>query len=514
METRAMQTRIGQTSDLRGRPRLSGAASYRAANGHARLLAPLLWVLCAVACLLPSGLAQQAASLQRVHTLYVAPFDAGPDGARLRESLIHSLDKAHRFQIVSTAAAADALLRGTGKIWIRGYVSNSGRTPANSREPVYAGYLSVEVIGAQEQPLWSWLVTPGRLAWKSIVDDLADHAASRLLEAVTGSAAPGSSEGGASPLAHTELAGAGATFPGPLYQEWFEDFEQLHPGVRVQYRRVGSQTGTDELITGKLDFAGADIAPELLTSAPVSSLRRVPSVLGAVVAAYNLNGAVEDLHLTPEALAGIYLGRIRRWNDPEIRRSNKGVDLPDAPIVVVHRSDGSGTTWVWSDYLSKVSPAWSSALSRGATLAWPVGIGADGNDGVADTVQKTSFSIGYVELAYAIRYQLNCAAVRNRSGEFVHADLDTIAAAAGSTDAGNEASADITDAPGRHAYPIATFTWLLVRSEAPDAAKRAALLELLRWILTVGQKECSALGYLPLPRPIAEAQLRLLEQTH
>jgi len=356
-------------------------------------------------------------------------------------------------------------------------------------------------------------VTPGRLVWKDIVDDLADRAAARLLAAAAPSAATVSGPPAADRLARTDLHGAGATFPGPLYQKWFEDFGDLHPGVHIRYDRVGSQAGTDELLAHRLDFAGADIAPELLTSAPVLSLHRIPSVLGAVVVVYNLNGAVSDLHFTPEALAGIYLGKIRRWNDPEIRVSNRDVNLPDAPIVVVHRSDGSGTSWVWSDYLSKVSAAWSAAVGRGATLPWPIGVGAAGNDGVADAVVKTPFSIGYVELAYAIQRQLSFAGIRNRAGEYIHADLDSLAAAVASTGStGDVLPADITDPPGRNAYPIATFTWLLIPAKTADPAKRAALHELLRWILTSGQKECSALGYLPLPHATAEAELRLLEQ--
>ena len=455
--------------------------------------------------------AQLASSLEQARSLYVDVFDGGPEAATLRQSLVRALEHSHRFQVVPTAAAADAILKGTGKIWIRGYISASARTPANNRQPVYAGYLSVEVTGAANQPLWSWLVTPGRFEWKNIVDDLADRAVAKLLDAAQSAAAPASGLAASGRLAQTTLAAGGATFPAPLYQKWFEDFEELHPSVRIRYDRIGSQLGTDNLLAGKLDFAGADVAPELLSpQASAASLRRVPSVLGAVVAIYNLNGAVQDLHFTPDALAGIYLGRIRRWNDPAIRASNKGVDLPDAEIAVVHRSDGSGTTWVWSDYLSRVSAAWSSTVGRGAELHWPTGTGAQGNDGVAAAVQSTPNSIGYVELAYAIQRQLSFAGVRNRSGQFVHADLDSLAEAART--AGGSDPADITDPPGRNAYPIATFTWLLFPSSVADPAKRAALHELVRWILTSGQKECSALGYLPLPRAIAETQLRLLDK--
>jgi phosphate ABC transporter phosphate-binding protein len=360
--------------------------------------------------------------------------------------------------------------------------------------------------------LWSWLVTPGRLVWKSIVDNLADRAAAKMLVAATSAAGAVSGSVSAGQLAQTELNGAGAAFPAPLYQKWFEDFEQLHPGVRVRYDAIGSQRGIESLSAGKVDFAGSDVAPELLTgAAPAAPMRRVPATLGAVVAIYNLQGAVQDLHFTPEALAGIYLGQIHRWNDAAIRGSNKGVNLPDAEIVVVHRSEGSGTTWVWSNYLSKVSKEWAWTVGRGASLRWPTGMGVEGTEGVAETVAKTPNSIGYVELTYAIQRQLSFAGIRNRVGEFVHADLDSLAEAARSSIAGSDLPADITDPPGRNAYPIATFTWLLIPPSTGDPAKAAALKELLSWILTSGQKESSAVGYVPLPRATAEDELRGLQ---
>lgn len=195
----------------------------------------------------------------------------------------------------------------------------------------------------------------------------------------------------------------------------------------------------------------------------------------------------------------IYLGRVRRWNDPGIRRLNKRIDLPGAEIAVVHRSDGSGTTWVWSDFLSKVSPKWSTDVGRGTTLQWPVGIGAERNEGVADKVQSTPNSIGYVELTYAIQHELNFAAVRNKGGEFIKADLDSLAEAARESEVAGATPEAISNPPGKLAYPIAAFTWILLLPESADPTRRAALIELLRWILTSGQKECSALGYAPLP---------------
>jgi phosphate transport system substrate-binding protein len=385
------------------------------------------------------------------------------------------------------------------------------RSPSTNLQAVFGGYLSLEVLGSDGQPLWSWLVTPGRLSWNSIVDDLTGHAAKKLLDAAKSNGASSPAPGAGGALAETTLVGAGATFPAPLYQKWFQDFEQLHPGVTIRYSQQGSQLGVERILAGQLDFAGSDIAPEeIIDPQAASHLHRIASVLGAVVPIYNIKGVSRDLRFTPEALADIYLGRVRRWNDPEIGRINRGVDLPDVPIAVVHRSDGSGTTWVWSDFLSKVSPAWAATIGRNALLKWPVGSGAERNEGVAETVQTTPNSIGYVELAYAIQHQLSFGTVRNRAGEFIHADLDSLAAAASGFAAAGEPPATITDSPARNAYPIAAFTWLLFPVRSSDPANRAALGTLLRWLLTSGQKECSALGYAPLPQDIADAEFRLL----
>ncbi|MFC5864939.1 phosphate ABC transporter substrate-binding protein PstS [Acidicapsa dinghuensis] len=468
-------------------------------------------VLLLIAGLPASLLSQSGMQLSQVKTLYVDTFNAGNDSASLRDSVIRHLSRSHRFQLVSSASNADAIVKGASQIWIRGYVSANARNPGNDRQAVYGGYLSLQLTDANGQPLWSWLATPDRHAWSGIADDLAGRAVEKLLEAENSPSTASSTPAAVNALAHTDITGAGATFPAPLYQKWFEDFEQIHKGVHVRYSPVGSQIGVDNLLAGKIDFAGSDTAPEVFNpSAPGSHLLRIASVLGAVVPVYHLNGSVQDLHFTPEALAGIYLGRIRRWDDPEIRRSNKGAALPAAEIHVIHRSDGSGTTWVWSDYLSKVSPEWSSKLGRGATLQWPTGTGAQGSEGIAEAVQKTPNSIGYVELAYAIQHQLSFAAVRNRSGAYVHADLDSLAEAAAASRTTGNTAADITDPSGKNAYPIAAYTWLLLPEKTEDPARKAALKELLRWILTTGQRECSALGYDPLPKSIVDSQLQRL----
>jgi len=458
--------------------------------------------------------AGRVASLSQARTLCVEPFTGSAQAGSLREELVRRLSK--RFRIVASPRDADAIVEGTGQIWVRGYTSANPRAPATNLQAVYGGYLSLEVVGADGQPLWSWLATPGRMAWNGIVDDLAGHAAKQLLEAASGSSTGSPSAASSGALAETTLAGGGATFPAPLYRKWFQDFAQLHPGVTVRYTPLGSELGVERMLGGQLDFAGSDVALEVVSAAPAASqLRRVASVLGAVVPIYNVRGVTRDLRFTPEALADIYLGRVRRWNDEEIRRSNRGVELPDAPIAVIHRSDGSGTTWVWSDFLSRVSPGWAAAAGRGVLLRWPVGTGAEHNEGVADTVEKTPNSIGYVELAYAIQNQLSYGAVRNRAGVFVHADLDSLAEAARGAGAAGIPAAAITDPPDtsayRNAYPIAAFTWLLLPAQSADPARRAALRELLRWVLTSGQKDCSALGYAPLPQDIAESELRALD---
>jgi phosphate transport system substrate-binding protein len=450
-----------------------------------------------------------------VKKLYVSGFGDGPQAAHLQQSFLRHLEGG-RFKLVQSAKDADAIVTGTSQIWVKGFVSINPRTPSNDRQAVYAGYLSVEVAGADGQPLWSWLATPSKLTWTNIVDDLAAHAARKLLEASEAAPAPTASTSLSSgTLAQTSLVAAGATFPAPLYRKWFQEFEELHPGVHLHYSPIGSQAGNEMLVAGKIDFAGSDVAPEVVVGAPAAShLRRIASVLGAVVPIYNLRGVTQDLRFTPETLGDIYLGRIRRWNDEAIRRYNKGVSLPDESINVFHRSDGSGTTWVWSDFLSRTSPSWSSSVGRGTTIHWPVGNGVEGNDGVVEAVRKTPNSIGYVEFTYAIQHRLSFGAVRNRSGEFVRADLESVAEAAKDVDGSRELAQTITNSSGKSAYPIAAFTWLVVPAEAADPAKRAALLEMFRWILTSGQKECSALGYAPLPREVVDNQLRTLNSLH
>jgi phosphate transport system substrate-binding protein len=307
------------------------------------------------------------------------------------------------------------------------------------------------------------------------------------------------------------LNAGGATFPAPLYQKWFESFQQREPNLQVKYNAVGSDAGIRLLQDGHLDFAASDV-PLTNAQANDTKILHFPTVLGAVVPIYNLPGEESSLQFTGEVLAEIYLGTIKKWNDPKIRQWNRGVRLPDKDIAVVHRSDGSGTSFVWTDYLSKVSAKWKTDLGAHAVLTWPVGIGAQGNEAVATMVQQTSYSIGYVELVYALRQHLPFGAVQNSSGQFVQADLASAIAAA--RNAGSAMNSDfrisITDAPGKDAYPITSFTWWLLPAEREATDKKAAFAELLQWALTSGQKECASLGYAPLPREVANRELDFL----
>jgi len=471
-------------------------------------------LLASISAIPVSAGAQSPHSLAQARKLYVDQFSEGDEAALLRQSLIRRLEKSGKYQIVDKADGADAVVKGSGEIWIKGYLAINPRTPASNRQPVYGGFLSAEVVARDGEPLWSYLVTPSKLAWGSIRDDLANNLVKQMLLASEESVVAGSSSAVTQKLARTDLAGSGATFPAPLYRKWFASFERLHPEIHISYDATGSESGTLALAGGKVDFAASDLsALDAGAAQSGTSARRIASVLGAVVPAYNLKGVNHDLKFTGDVLADIYLGRIRKWNDPKIRSLNKDADLPDAEIRVIHRSDGSGTTYAWSEFLSKESPAWKSVVGTGVSLTWPVGSGADGNEGVATTVQQTPNSIGYVELVYAIQHHVNFGALHNSAGEYIRADLDSLAEAASATTGRQDANsmASIIYPVGKRSYPVTTFTWFLLPREIKDPAKKAALIALLRWILTSGQKECSSLGYAPLPREVAARQLAIVD---
>jgi phosphate transport system substrate-binding protein len=301
------------------------------------------------------------------------------------------------------------------------------------------------------------------------------------------------------------MVGAGATFPAPLYTKWFATFAEQRQDFLIRYEGGGSEAGIRRFRDGTADFAASDMP---LDEAQLSALGRpvlqLPGTLGAVVPIYRLDGVAGDLRLTPEALAGIFLGRVKRWNDPLIQSTNRNLRLPDREIAVVHRSDGSGTTFIWTDYLSKVSPEWKAVAGNGTSIQWPVGSAEAGNEGVALRVRTTPDSIGYVEFIYALFNRLSYAQVRNPAGRFIDAGLDSIAAAAGNSARNLPASFQIslTNAPGRKSYPIAAFTYLLIPARAGDPKKNAFMRELLAWILTSGQRQAAGLGYVSIPQAI------------
>ena len=312
--------------------------------------------------------------------------------------------------------------------------------------------------------------------------------------------------------AATVVEAAGATFPYPIYAKWFEAFHRHFPDFEIRYQAIGSEGGVRQLIQRKVDFAASDAPLSGLDVGGGSGYVQFPAVLGAVVPIYNVPRVSGALQFTPEALAGIYLGKIRRWNDPALKAANRGASLPDEDIVVVHRSDGSGTSYIWTEYLSKALSAWKSTVGARTLPAWPVGRGANGNDGIAKLVSQTANSIGYVEFIYAIQNRLNFGAVRNQAGKFIQADLDSIAEAA--TGAAARFSPDlgvsITNVPGLRAYPISSFSWFIVPTRIEDAARKKVILEFLKWMLGPGQKQAAALGYVSLPIELVARENQIL----
>jgi len=306
-------------------------------------------------------------------------------------------------------------------------------------------------------------------------------------------------------VAQTTLNGAGATFPYPMYSKWFSEYHKAHPEVEINYQSIGSGGGIRQVLAGTVDFGASDgpMTDEQLAQSKTKILH-IPTVLGADVPAYNIPGVTGELKFTPEVLAGIFLGKITNWNDKAIASANPGVKLPGDPIVVIHRSDGSGTTYIWTDYLSKVSQEWQSQAGKGTSVKWPVGLGGKGNEGVAGMIRQMQGSIGYIELIYAVQNKIPYGTVRNSAGNFVKASLESVTAAAASAP---KMPADfrvsITNAPGKDAYPISSFTWLLIPAQSKDAAKGKILADLLSWIVNDGQKMTADLAYAPLPEVVA-----------
>ena len=315
------------------------------------------------------------------------------------------------------------------------------------------------------------------------------------------------------------LTGAGATFPYPMYSKWFSEYHKLHPDLEFNYQSLGSGAGIKQVTEGTVDFGASD-GPmndkqlEEFKQKRGSDILHFPTVLGAVVPTYNIPGVTSELNFTPEALAGIFLGKITKWNDSEIQKSNSKVKLPDHDLMVVHRSDGSGTTYVWVDYLSKVSPEWKEKVGVGGSVNWPVGIGGKGNEGVTGQIKQTEYSLGYVELVYALQNHLSYGQVRNQAGSFVKATLASVtAAAAGAAEnMPDDFRVSITNSPGKTAYPIASFTWLLIPSKFQDTAKEKALKDFLHWMLGPGQKYTEALAYAPLPKQVVAKEQKAISK--
>jgi len=456
--------------------------------------------------------AQTAEGLSQIKKVYIDSFGQENGASKLRDRLARELRLKAKWDIVSSAATADAVIKGSGSLWIAGYYSTAPRSASMSRQPVYHGFLSVEILGKDNEPLWSSLVTPSKLAAGDITRDLADHLVAKLLAAREQKRGVALGSSTATRSVEATISAAGSTFPAPLYLKWFESFEERHPGVRIRYAGIGSEAGLQRLMEGKVDFAGSDLplSAEKLSQSGKNYLD-FATVVGAVVPIYNLKGIEQPLDFTPEVLAGIYSGKIRKWSDPAIRKANRTANLPDAEIAVVHRSDGSGTTFVWTDFLSKGSPEWKASIGAGSTVPWPVGKGAEGNEGVAALVGDTANSIGYVELVYALRHRLSFGAVRNSAGKYVQADLSSVTAAISAPPTATpDLRGSIANAPGKDAYPLASYTWWVLPADLGSEPKRSALRELLQWILTSGQKDCSALGYVPLSHEMAGRELETL----
>jgi phosphate transport system substrate-binding protein len=317
-------------------------------------------------------------------------------------------------------------------------------------------------------------------------------------------------------FAQSTLNGAGATFPYPIYSKWFSEYHKAHSDVQVNYQSIGSGGGIRQVLAGTVDFGASDgpMTDEQLGQAKVKILH-VPTVLGAVVPAYNIPGVSGEVKFTPEALAGIFLGKITTWNDKALAAANPGVNFPNQAIVVIHRSDGSGTSYIFTDYLSKVSADWKNGPGKGTSVKWPVGLGGKGNEGVAGMIRQMEGSIGYVELIYALQNKITYGSMKNPAGEFVKASLESVTTAAASVKSmPADFRVSITNAPGKGAYPISSFTWLLIPTKSQDPNKGKILTDLLNWCETDGQKLAADLSYAPLPDTVVAKVKEAIKQVH
>jgi phosphate transport system substrate-binding protein len=308
------------------------------------------------------------------------------------------------------------------------------------------------------------------------------------------------------------INGAGATFPYPIYSKWFDEYAKVDPSVRFNYQSIGSGGGQKQILAQTVDFGASDgpMSDDNLAKAS-SKLLHIPTVAGADVVAYNLPGN-PALKFDADTIAGIFLGQIKKWNDPKIAALNPGVTLPDQEIVVVHRSDGSGTTYIWTDYLSKISPEWKTKVGTNTSVNWPTGIGGKGNEGVAGQIKQTPGALGYVELIYAVQNKMPYADIKNAAGEFVKPTLESVTAALATADIPDDFRFSMTNAPGKEAYPIAGATWLLVYEQQKDATKGKKLVEFLKWAAKDGEKMAKDLQYAPLPESLQQRVLKRIDE--
>ena len=316
----------------------------------------------------------------------------------------------------------------------------------------------------------------------------------------------------ASASAQMMINGAGATFPYPIYSKWFDEYAKVDPSVRFNYQSIGSGGGQKQIMAQTVDFGASDgpMSDENLSKAP-GKILHIPTVAGAVVITYNLEGN-PGLKLDGETIADIFLGKSKKWNDPKIAASNPGTKLPDKEIVVVHRSDGSGTTFIFTDYLSKVSAEWKQKVGNNTSVNWPAGIGGKGNEGVSGQVKQTPGALGYVELIYAVQNKMPYADVKNAAGQFVKPTLESVTAALGTANIPDDFRFSMTNAPGSDAYPIAGATWLLVYEQPKDPAKGKKLVEFLKWALTKGEGMAKDLNYAPLPDEVQQRVLKRIDE--
>ena len=314
-----------------------------------------------------------------------------------------------------------------------------------------------------------------------------------------------------------KITGAGATFPNPIYSKWFSEYSASHPGVQINYQSVGSGAGIHQVSTLIVDFGATDgpMTDQQLAESKVK-LFHIPTVLGAVVPVYNVPGVSKELNFAPDVIADIYLGKITKWNDGRIAKDNPGANLPDHMILPVYRSDGSGTTYIFTDFLSKASSDFASKIGKNTSVRWPIGIGAKGNEGIAGMVRQAPYTFGYVELIYAVQNKMAYGTVRNPAGKWVKASTDgvTAAAAAASKAMPADYRVSITNASGADSYPISSFTWLLIPVQSADPAKGKVLTDFLSWMLDHGEGEAAVMTYAPLPKPVADRVRQTIKQIH